>query len=54
MLIFFVAYQMTLGKKSFWYPYIEIAADSDLPINWGVGDIAFIGDEALKAIIYEQ
>ena len=25
---------MTLGEKSFWYPYFEIAADSDLPMSW--------------------
>ena len=47
MLMFFVAYQMTLGKKSFWYLYFQVAADSDLPMNWGAGDLAFLGDEAL-------
>ena len=54
MLIFFVAYQMTLDKKSFWYPYLEIAADSDLPIHWGVGDIAFIEEEAVLSATYEE
>ena len=34
ILIFFVAYQMSLGTASFWDPYFEISADSDLPMNW--------------------
>lgn len=34
IMIFFVAYQMTLGKKSFWYPYFEVCEGSDLPLHW--------------------
>jgi hypothetical protein len=48
LLIFFVSYQMTLGEKSFWYPYFQIAADSDLPFNWSPDDINLIEDEILK------
>ena len=51
VLIFFVAYQMSLGEKSFWYPYFEIAADSDLPMSWPEMDMTFLEDETLKMSI---
>jgi len=44
ILIFFVAYQMTLGTKSFWYPYLEIAADSDLPMCWTEDEREYLED----------
>ena len=47
-LIFFVAYQMSLGKKSFWYPYFQVAADADLPIHWNEQELAFLEDDVLK------
>ena len=44
---------MTIGKKSFWHPYFEIAADSDLPMNWPEKDLAFLEDEVLKMSILD-
>ena len=51
IMIFFVAYQMTLGKKSFWYPYFEIAADSDLPLNWNDNERDMLEDQVLRITI---
>ena len=47
-LIFFVAYQMSIGKKSFWYPYFQVAADADLPLNWDSKDLDLLEDDVLK------
>ena len=47
-LVFFVAYQMTLGAKSFWYPYFCIAADSDLPMHWTDEELSLLEDNVLK------
>jgi len=39
---------MTLGTKSFWYPYLEIAADSDLPMSWTEEERDYLEDQVLK------
>jgi len=39
---------MSIGKKSFWYPYFQVAADADLPIHWDAQDLAFLEDDVLK------
>jgi hypothetical protein len=44
---------MSLGNKSFWYPYFEIAADSDLPMGWSEKDMMFLEDETLKMSVIE-
>lgn len=54
LLIFFVAYQMTLGSRSFWHPYFEIAADSDLPLHWSPEERDLLEDQVLKVTIDEQ
>ena len=54
VLIFFVTYHMSLGKRSFWHPYFEIAADSDLPMGWSEKDLMFLEDETLKMSVAEQ
>lgn len=54
ILIFFVAYQMSLGRESFWDPYFEISADSDLPMNWPPKDLNLLHDEVLKMSVCEQ
>lgn len=53
-LIFFVAYQMTLGPKSFWYPYFQIAADSDLPIHWEEEELSLLEDNALRMQVMDE
>ena len=53
-LIFFVAYQMTLGAKSFWHPYFQIAADSDLPMHWSDEELSQLEDNVLKMQILEE
>ena len=45
---------MTLGEESFWYPYFEIAADSDLPMSWAEKDLAYLEDDILINAIMEQ
>lgn len=45
---FFVAYQMSLGAKSFWSPYFEIASEANLPLNWPENELNFLEDEVLK------
>lgn len=33
-LIFFIAYELSKGEKSFWYPYFKISENTDLPCFW--------------------
>ena len=33
-LIFFIAYELSKGEKSFWAPYFEITERTDLPCYW--------------------
>ena len=53
-LIFFVTYQMSIGKKSFWYPYFRVAGEADLPMNWDPKDLDFLEDDVLKMLIAEE
>ena len=48
VLTFFVAYQLSLGSKSFWHPYFEVAANVDLPLDWESTDLDFLEDEILR------
>ena len=52
-LIFFITVEIGKGQKSFWYPYFQIAQESDLPCFWDDADINMLEDELLKAEIKE-
>lgn len=45
---------MSLGKKSFWYPYFQVAADSDLPVHWDRQDLQYMDDPVLNGWIEEE
>lgn len=53
ILTFFVAYQMSLGPRSFWYPYFEVAAETDLPMEWNETDLGLMEDDKLMYQVLE-
>lgn len=54
MLILFVAYQVHLGEKSFWSPYLDIVGDADLPHFWAEHEWGHIHDTGLKQTFREE
>lgn len=52
-LIFFITYELSKGEQSMWYPYFQIAQDSDLPCFWEKEELEQLEDELLKAEIKE-
>lgn len=52
-LIFFMLFELTKKERSMWYPYFQIAQESDLPAFWTTEELSFLEDELLKAEIIE-
>jgi hypothetical protein len=48
VLIFFMAYEIGKGEKSFWAPFLETAERCDMLFNWETEDLDELEDELLR------
>lgn len=44
---------MSLGSKSFWHPYFEVVADTDLPMEWTNAELTLLEDDKLMYQLLE-
>lgn len=49
MIIFFVMYEMSKGRESFWFPYFQITEKTDMLGFWKNSDLDELQDEVMKA-----
>ena len=54
VLIFFMAYEIGKGEKSFWAPYFQTAERCDMLAAWPMEDLDELEDELLRTQCSEE
>ena len=52
-LALFIFYEMTLGKKSYWYPYLRLMPDVEFTSSWSNEEMVTTQDKQLAEILKE-
>ena len=47
VLTLFLFYEMTLGVKSYWFPYLRLMPDTDFTSSWSDSDITHFEDKII-------